>query len=297
VTRVVLFSYGPMIGRLRSFFGKVDATVAAVVLPSNRATPALAAAQAAAEGLDQLVQPPRPEIDGFAGRLRDLEPDLLLVWHYSMVLPPVVLQTPRLGSVNVHPGLLPEYRGAHVLQWAIVNGERETGVTLHYLDEGIDTGPVIAEQRVPITEDDDAASLAAALQDAGLELMRRHWHAMSSGSAKASPQPGGGRYWPLRTPADGVIDWTQPAVRIRDLVRALVPPWPGATFRLDGDEVVVDRAEVVDGTGEPGTVLSVEDDRVVVAAGEGAVAIVALRGEDGAVAPSHLGLRAGDRIL
>jgi len=296
VTRVVLFSYGNVIAELRSFFAAVDAELVALVLPSNRPPHALAPARAAAEGVDLFVQPPASEVDALAKRLRELEPDLFLVWHYSMVLPPALLSRPRFGSVNVHPGLLPDYRGAHVLQWAIVNDEPETGVTIHYLDEGIDTGPVIAEKRVPIGEEHDAASLAARLKEAGLQLLQRHWSVLSSGRAEAVPQRAGGRYWPLRTTADGAIDWTQPARHIRNLVRALVPPWPGATFRLDGDDVVVDRVEVVDGAGEPGAVLAVDDERVVVAAGEGAVAIVGVRSEIGTVAPMRLGLRVGDRL-
>jgi methionyl-tRNA formyltransferase len=295
VTRVALFSYGGVIEPLRSFFADARAELAAVVLPSNRSAPALAAARAGAAGLDVLTQPPQAEAGSFAADLHAIRPDLFVVWHYSMVLPPVVLQIPPLGAVNVHGGLLPDYRGAHVLQWAIVNGERETGVTLHYVDEGIDTGPIIAEVRVSIGERDDAASLSASLQAEGLRLLGEHWAAITSGTAAATPQSGGGRYWPLRTPADGVIDWNQPAVGIRNLVRALVPPWPGATTLLGGTEIVVDRAEVVDASGAPGTVIAVDRDRIVVAAGEGAIAIVAARRGEQLIESATLGLRPGDK--
>jgi methionyl-tRNA formyltransferase len=267
-----------------------------VVLPSNRPASALVAARAATAGLDVLMQPQAAEADSLAAALRAIEPDLFVVWHYSMVLPPIVLQVPPLGAVNVHGGLLPAYRGAHVLQWAIVNGEQETGVTVHYVDEYIDTGPVIAQARVPIAEHDDAASLSASLQAEGLRLLREHWAAITSGTAAAVPQDRGGRYWPLRTPADGVIDWSQPAVRIRNLVRALVPPWPGARLRLGGTEIVVDRVEVVEAAGVPGTILAAGRNRIVVAAGEDAIAIVAVRRGDQPATPGALGLRAGDRL-
>jgi methionyl-tRNA formyltransferase len=183
-----------------------------------------------------------------------------------------------------------------VLQWAIVNGEQETGVTLHYVDENIDTGPVIAETRIPIDPDDDAASLSGALIGSGLRLLREHWVAIARGEAAAVPQPSGGRYWPLRTETDGEIDWNESAVRIRDLVRALVAPWPGATFDAGGRRVTVDVAQVDDLSGEPGVVLAVAADRLVVAARLGAVAICAARIGKLPVKLDGLGLVVGDRL-
>jgi methionyl-tRNA formyltransferase len=296
MARVVLFSYGPVIRPLRSLLTEVGAELVAIVLPSNRSDAALADALRDASGVRVLVQPPRADATPFASELSALEPDLFLVWHYSLLLPPSVLAVPRLGSVNLHGGLLPDYRGGHVLQWAIVNGEPETGVTLHYVDAGIDTGPVIGEARIAIGDDDDAASVACALEGAGLRLLRDRWEAIAAGTAPATPQPPGGRHWPLRTPADSAIDWTKPAARIRNLVRALVPPWPGATCRLGDSLVVVDRADVVDGTAEPGTILDVGKEGIVIAAGERAVLIRAARRDGEAVGLDALGVRAGDRV-
>ena len=296
MTRVVLFSYGPMIGAVRSFFAAVGADLVAHVLPANRSPEALDAARADGAGILQLVQPPRPEAQAFADVLRALEPDIFVVWHYSMLLPEAVLRVPPRGAVNLHGGLLPDYRGPHVLQWAIANGERETGITLHYLDEGFDTGPVVAEARVPIDADADAAAVAVALQAAGLGLLREHWSALAAGTAAAHPQPAGGRYWPLRSAADGVIDWRRPADSICNLVRALVPPWPGATTRAGVLELVIDRVKAVEGSGEPGTVLEVGRGRIVVAAGGGAVAVLAARRDGERVPFDQLGLRPGDRF-
>ena len=296
MTRVVLFSYGPVIRPLRSLLTEVGAELVAIVLPSNRSDVALADAQSDASGVRVLVQPPRAEATAFASELSGLEPDLFLVWHYSMLLPPAVLAVPRRGAVNMHGGLLPDYRGGHVLQWAIVNGERETGVTLHYVDAGIDTGPVIGEVRIAIGDDDDAASVARALEAAGLQLLRDRWQEIATGLAPATPQSAEGRYWPLRTPADGAIDWTQSAARIRNLVRALVPPWPGATCWLGGSLVVVDIADVVDGTGEPGTVLKAGKEGILVAAGERAVLIRAVRRDGVPVGLDALDVRLGERI-
>jgi methionyl-tRNA formyltransferase len=297
VTRVVLFSYGRVIAPLRALFADVGADLVAVVLPSNRSDEAVADGRAAAGDLPLLIQPRRADVAPFADELRRLEPDVLVVWHYSMLLPPEVLRVPPRGTVNVHGGLLPDYRGGHVLQWAIVNGERETGVTLHYVDETIDTGPVIAEAVVPIADDDDAATVAAGLETAGARLLRDHWHAIAAGTADATAQePGVGTYWPLRTPADGVVDWSASATQIRNLVRALVSPWPGATTTVRGEPIVVERVDVVEGAGSPGTVLAIAPGRVVVAAGEQAVAITSVRRGGEHVDPASLPVDVGARV-
>jgi len=296
MTRVVLFSYGPMIRALRSVFAAAGVDLVAHVLPSNRPPEALAAAREDGAGLLQLVQPPKADAETFASRLRALAPDIFVVWHYSMLLPPALLSVPTRGAVNLHGGLLPAYRGPHVLQWAIANGERETGVTLHYLDEHFDTGPVVAEARVPIDSDADAVTVAAGLEEAGLRLLQEHWTALASGTAQAHRQPPGGTYWPLRSAADGVIDWQQPAESIRNLIRALVPPWPGATTRAGSVEFVVERANLADGAGEPGTVLEVGRSQIIVATGRGALALLAVRRNGEQLRLDQLGLRPGDRL-
>ena len=297
MTRVVLFSYGRVIAPLRTFFEDVGADLAAIVLPSNRSDDAVADGRAAAGDVPILTQPRRAEAQAFADALRDLNPDVLVVWHYSMLIPPEVLHVPVRGTVNVHGGRLPDYRGGHVLQWAIVNGEPETAVTLHYVDETIDTGPVIAAAAVPISDDDDAASVAAGLEVAGLRLLKDHWQSIATGTVPATAQePEVGMYWPLRTPADGVIDWSASATRIRNLVRALVPPWPGATTTVRGETIVIERVDLAEGEGAPGTVLAIDRSRVVVATGEGAVGIVAVRRGGETVDPSSLPVSVGARM-
>lgn len=296
--RVVVFSYGDVAGDVIALVRELAAEATRLVVPTNRPAEATEAVRAAATAasVEVLEQPAAAEASAFARRLEQLRPDLFVVWHYSMLLPPEVLAVPRLGSVNVHGGLLPDYRGGHVLQWAILNGERETGVTLHMLDSGIDTGPVIATTRVPIEDGDDAATVSAKLRPAGLELLRENWDAIVSGAAAAEPQPPGGRYWPLRIPADGRIDWRDPPERIRNLVRALVAPWPGAFVELPAGRLVVDRGEVEpSGQGAaPGTVLAVESKRLVVAAEGGAVALTAARLDGRRVGFDELGLVQGD---
>jgi methionyl-tRNA formyltransferase len=285
-SRVVVFSYADFVGDLLELLRELGADPVGVVVPSNRARAVTERAREAAQraGVEVLEQPPRREIRGWLERLVALEPDVILIWSYSMVLPPEVIDVAVRSCVNVHGGLLPSYRGGHVLQWAIVNGERETGVTLHYVDAAIDTGPVIAERRFAIEDDDDAATLARKLREAGFSLLHEHWETIALGTARAVPQaPGAGRYWPLRGPADNVIDWTASAQSIRNLVRALVAPWPGACTTLRGVRLVIDDVTLAVGVAEPGTVLSVVPSGVVVATGHGALAIRSARLDDAVV--------------
>jgi methionyl-tRNA formyltransferase len=184
-----------------------------------------------------------------------------------------------------------------VLQWAIINGERETGVTLHYLDDAFDTGPLIDERRIPIGADDDAATLSEKLRVAGVSLLRAHWEAIVTGSVTARPQPEGGRYWPARTAEDGRIDWQTSAEQIDRLARALVAPWPGAFFEVEGQRVVIDRALPTTGASgaTPGTVLEVHSNEVVVAAGsDSAVTLSDFHIDGVSVAAAELGLAPGD---
>ena len=290
MSRCILFSYGAFVPELLALLRELGSEPVAVVVPSNRSVEATAEARSAgaAAGLPVLEQPPRSRAATWVHELAALEPKVILVWSYSMILPPDVVELPARGAVNVHGGLLPAYRGGHVLQWAIVNGELETGVTLHYIDAGIDTGPVIAMRSFPIERDDDAATLSAKLRAAGFALLREHWGDIAAGTAVATSQPNEGTYWPLRGDADNVIDWRAPAGAIRNLVRALVDPWPGAYTTLDGERVAIDLVDVapLEFEAEPGTVLSADRAAVFVATGRGAVV----------VRKPDLDVRAGDRL-
>ncbi|MBA3768493.1 MAG: methionyl-tRNA formyltransferase, partial [Acidobacteria bacterium] len=209
--RVIVFGYGELGVAAVEALTNVGAQVLGLVMPSNRTDPDLETSRtfAAARSLPILTQPLRRQCKPFIEQLRSLAPDLILVWSYSMILPPAILEIPRAGCVNLHGGLLPEYRGGHVMQWAIINGERETGMTLHYMDEGVDTGPVIAEESFPIEWEDDAASIRGKLKDAGVHLIKEYWNAITGGTApRISQDESRARYYRLRTPEDGLIDWS-----------------------------------------------------------------------------------------
>jgi methionyl-tRNA formyltransferase len=251
-TSVVFFGYGPLAVAGIDALAASGATPAAVVLPSNRSGSDvdLVRAHAEARHISILVQPPRTASATFVDHLRALAPDAIVVWSYSMVLPETVLSIPPRGAVNVHGGLLPEYRGPHVLQWALINGERETGVTLHYVDAGIDTGPLIAQSRIPIAADDDAVSVKEKMAVTGAALLRTWWPRIADGTAPRTPQDESrARRWPARKSVDGLIDWSQPAAAVCRLVRALSANRPGAYFEVEGRPVSILRAITVPSSG------------------------------------------------
>jgi methionyl-tRNA formyltransferase len=303
--RVVVFGYGEL-GRVAlDTLARLDVAPVAVVLPGNRRGHDVesVAADARARGHRLLTQPPRSAIAPFLADVRGLQPDLLLVWSYSMILPQALIDVPRLGAVNVHGGLLPEYRGGHVLNWALINGETETGVTLHYIDAGIDTGPVIAQQRFPIAANDDAASVQRKLETTGQELLGSWWPSIADGTAPRTPQDESrARYHAMRTADDGRIDWTGSSTAIANLVRALVAPWPGAFTFLADAKLVVRRVEPVDvgnPAAEAGTVTRVDDNDVRVATGSGALRLLSVEIDGQAMRPADLrraGIAEGTRF-
>jgi methionyl-tRNA formyltransferase len=218
--------------------------LAGVVGASNRASD-WDALQAIARGRNVpfLLQPLRSkpvECATFGDRLRGIDADVFLVSSYSMILPRDYLMMPPLGTVNVHAALLPEYRGANVLNWVLVNGERETGVTVHYMDEGIDTGDIILQRRLVINIDDTACTLRDKLMDMLPGMVREVMAMLASGVCPRRAQESDrAKHWPRRRPDDGRIDWRWPAERIYNLIRALVKPWPGAFYETAGGERVV----------------------------------------------------------
>jgi len=295
MSTVVVFSYGEMGAAAFAALADAGARVLALVLPSNRVGHDVEIARAAAReaGLPVRVQPSRDRIEPFVADLRALAPEVIVIWSYSMILPAAVIDVPSRGCVNVHGGLLPAYRGPHVMQWAIINGESETGVTLHYVDAGIDTGPVIAEERVRIELEDDAPAVRAKLKDAGARLLRTWWPAIAAGTApRVAQDESRATYYPLRSPEDGRIDWSAPAVSIYNLVRALAAPWPGAFTTFGGGKLVLRRAVVAKGEGPsaaPGFVSLLDGRGARVGTGGGDLLIIEAEANGQAAGPGDLG--------
>ena len=198
---------------------------------------------AAERELPLLVQPRRtgdtfPE---FARAIRRLAPDLILVDSYSMLLPPEILEAPAMGGVNVHGALLPHHRGANPIQWAILNDDRSTGVTIHRMTEDIDAGAIIAQREVRIEFGDTWSAVQARISEATESLLEEQLPLLLAGTASATPQPPTEAHSrPRRTRGDGRIEWSSSVLQIYNLVRALVSPLPGAFYEVCGREVVLD---------------------------------------------------------
>lgn len=202
--------------------------------------------------------------------LRGFAPEIQVVVAYGQILPRAVIDVAPRGTVNVHGSVLPRYRGAAPVQWAIVNGEAETGVTTMLIDEGMDTGPILLTRTTPIAGHETAAALQARLARMGAELLVETLAGLQRGTVHPVAQDGTrATYAPLIKKEDGRLDWTQPAAALERRVRGF-SPWPGAVTLLAGRELKVLQARVEgDGTREPGTVTAVDRGGLVVACGEG----------------------------
>jgi methionyl-tRNA formyltransferase len=165
--------------------------------------------------------------------LRSLEPDLFVVVAYGCILSPELLAVPRIGCINLHASLLPDYRGAAPVPYAILDGQAETGVTTMWMDPGIDTGDIILQRRTPIGEEENTGELAARLSELGAPLLVETVAAIAAGTAPRTPQEKGkGKYCPKLKKRAGAIDWTQDAAAVFRHVRGMTP-WPGAFTDLE----------------------------------------------------------------
>lgn len=192
-----------------------------------------------------LVMPEDANDAELAQRLAQLAPDFIFSFYYRSMLGAPILRCARRGALNLHGSLLPKYRGRAPVNWAILNGERETGATLHYMVERADAGDIVDQLAVPILEDDDAREVFGKVTAAAEIVLVRSLPGLIAGTAPHRAQviePG--QYFGRRTPEDGRIDWSQPAERIHDLVRAVAPPFPGAFTHVDGRIVWIHRTRV-----------------------------------------------------
>ena len=180
-----------------------------------------------------------PAQEDWHERVAALAPHYLFSFYYRSMLAPTLLAAARWGALNMHGSLLPRYRGRAPVNWAILNGERETGATLHYMTDRPDAGPIVAQQAVPIGPDDDALAVSMAVAAAARELLVRCLPRLTQG-----PPPGEamdlaqGSYFGGRRPEDGRIDWAWPVHRVHDLIRAVAPPFPGAFTEAQGCRIV-----------------------------------------------------------
>jgi len=209
--------------------------------------------------------------------LRAVGADIMVVAAYGLILPQTALAIPRLGAVNIHASLLPRWRGAAPIQRALLAGDRDTGVCIMQMDAGLDTGPVILSESIPIRDEDDAQTLHDRLAHLGARLVVRALEELEAGRAMAiSQSPVGVTYASKINRAEARIDWLRSATEIWRKVRAF-NPYPGAASRLDDIELKIWRAVPGSRSGMPGTVLEAGPRGIVVACGEGSLTIQELQ--------------------
>ena len=224
-----------------------------------------------------VIQPRSARTPELAEALRATGAELAVVVAYGKILPRPVLDALPRGCINVHASLLPRYRGAAPIQWAIIRGEAETGVSIMQLDEGMDTGPVLLEQRMPIAPDDTAGTLFTRMAPLGAEALLEAMDGLAAGTLTPVPQDhAAATHAPMLTKADGAVDWSEDAAAVCNRIRG-VDPWPGAFTLLGGEQLKLFLPAVAEGSGQPGEVLAVDERGLVVACGQGAVAVRAVQ--------------------
>jgi len=204
--------------------------------------------------------------------IRTLGPDVIVVVAYGQILPRTVLQIPKIACLNLHASLLPRWRGAAPIQAAIAAGDRETGITVMYMDEGLDTGDILLQRTVDILPNDTGGSLHDRLAQIAPEILLESLVLLAKGIAPRIPQDNSlTTYAPKLKREDGRIDWSEPAEMIERKIRAF-NPWPGAFMKVDEQNLKIFSSSVIDLNGKPGEIL-ISKDQLIVAAGKDAVAL------------------------
>ena len=229
-----------------------------------------------------IVQPERLKAPEFAEILRSWQPDLGVVAAYGRIIPETIINVPRLGMINVHASLLPKYRGAAPVHRAVIEGERETGVTIMRVEKELDAGAMFATATRPIGPDDTSDVVERDLSELGAGLLVQVVDQIAAGTAREEPQDAS-RFTlaPRLTKEEGLIDWTLPAAAIHNRVRGLYP-WPHAYTYLDGARLIVLKTQVepLPASAPPGEVVGVTRDAIQVATGQqGRIAILQLQPE------------------
>ncbi|MCX6356904.1 MAG: methionyl-tRNA formyltransferase [Candidatus Aureabacteria bacterium] len=250
---------------------------------SLRVAPPPVKTRALSLGLD-VLQPTNLADPGFMERITTLAPDLIAVVAYGVFLPRILWELPPRGTINLHPSLLPRYRGAAPVQHAILNGDAETGVTVAYLGEGMDAGDIIMQERVGIEPSDTGETLGQRLAVEGARLLLSAIQAIENGTALRVPQDGAAATQaPKLAKADGLINWRLSAESVLRRIRAF-HPWPGAYthFAVNGRRVrvkILDASVDRSGAGAPGTIAGCGSEGVRIGTGEGVLVVTMLQPE------------------
>lgn len=232
-----------------------------------------------------ILQPEKIRAPAALAEIRGLAPDLIVVIAYGQILPKELLAMPPRGCINVHASLLPRWRGASPIQASLLAGDTETGVTTMLMDEGVDTGPMLLQERLPIAPDDNAGVLHDKLGRLGAELLLHTVAGVADGSLKSTPQPAeGATYAPKIKKEDGLVDWKLPAQQLINRLRAFTP-WPGLFTFLTNERgrrmLKIWLASVESSAGAGGVVARADERGIAIGTGEGLLLIHELQFEGG----------------
>ncbi|MCG6931681.1 MAG: hypothetical protein LJE64_14090, partial [Desulfofustis sp.] len=236
------------------------------------------------------------------GWVTDLQPDLLVLAFVTAFVPKAMIDCATHGGINYHPSLLPRYRGGSAINWAIINGESETGVTIHYIDEGVDTGPILLQETVEIRPDDTVKSVYfEKLYPLGIRMIGEAVKQIREGTATATTQDETvASFQPVITTEDTVIDWTKPTRQVYNLIRGANPS-PGAVTSLGGQTCKIFDAAISSSSGAPGTIVRIGDSSFTVATADGSIDILSAQPPghkklEAAAFIQAAGLKTGDRL-
>ena len=231
-----------------------------------------------------VFQPEKARHPDAVARIAAEAPDLIVVVAYGHILPKSILDIPRIGCINVHASLLPKYRGAAPINWAVARGETTTGITIMRMDEGMDTGPMLHVRETPIGGEDTAETMFSKLSLLGAEALREALRKLREGTLDETPQDAAlATYAPKLTKEHGRIDWSRPAGEVRNLVRGMTP-WPSA-FAVHAGKALKVLSSAVSGesgaAAEPGEIVALGRDGIGVACGEGVLRLQVVQPEGG----------------
>lgn len=224
-----------------------------------------------------VMQPVKVRVPEAVEEIRELQPDLIIVVAFGQILPKALLDIPRCGCINIHASLLPRYRGAAPLNWCLINGEKETGITTMMMDVGLDTGDMLLKRTTAITPDDDASSLHDRLSHLGAETMAETLDLLVAGKLQPEKQDDSlSCYAPMLKKELGAINWNATSASICNLVRG-VTPWPGAYTTFDGKVVKIHKVRPGTGSGAPGEILAAGKNGIEAACADGSIIIEELQ--------------------
>ncbi len=263
--------------------------VAAVTQPDrpkgrgNKITPPPVKVYAEEKGII-VLQPEKIKTGEFFRQLEALKPDLFVTVAYGRILPQDILELPPLGCINVHGSLLPKYRGAAPIQWAIINGDKKTGITTMYTDVGMDTGDMLLKREVEIPMNMTAGELHDCLSIVGADVLKETLECLKNGTLKREKQnEDEATYAPMMKKETGSIDWNKSAFDIHNLVRG-TNPWPGAYTKFCGCNLKICKTQLIEGNNKvrdckPGTIIKKDKNGLMVACGDGVINIVEIQPE------------------